>query len=480
MTTLEFMSFQPGSGPVEACIDDDAAALRLSGPQVERRSRSGSPRGDGRNNASMPALFSATQPYRRPTPGQDPFDPAVGRWAAVVLRGDESDAKEALAPLLALRHAEGVAFDPHAATPGLLVIDRPAADKPFLWDEALHEAAGVEPHHLLLVGGPDRFPFEIVRAWSATRIIGVLDVADEPLGPLSWHAVRRYADKVCRWAGGQTALDRRALVYAFRTDTATRRSYDQLAIPLITYLSTQAAAGGPLAAPPLSLLGDEATTARLREILRVERPAIVLTCTHGIEYPADPGLWGALTSVNHDDPSGCPLSADVLPEDEPFAAGALVFAFACFSAGIPSRSALIELIEPGHVDPAETPRIAPLPRVLLGRAGGPLAFIGHVDRASTSSFAGFDGPRAFKDFADWILCQGGTVGQAMSTFWDEALSTAAGLAEVLDPRAGATPQQKVAAWVRHHDSMGWVVLGDPCVRPFSRGQIGSATLGSGA
>jgi hypothetical protein len=70
------------------------------------------------------------------------FDPRVGKWAAIVLREDAAAAKEALAPLLEQRTSEGVAFDETGPCPGFVVIDRPAADKPFLWEEALREAAG--------------------------------------------------------------------------------------------------------------------------------------------------------------------------------------------------------------------------------------------------------------------------------------------------------------------------------------------------
>ena len=468
---------------MQITVDDDAAAERLSDPgRAKERSAGPAAAGPKRTSGLGTAMASVWRERgvldlklvtemipaldRRPPLARDPFEPRFGKWAAVALREDAAAAKEALAPLLELRRSEGLAFDPKGDTPGFVVIDRPAADKPFLWEEALRDVTGAPPHHLLLLGGPERFPFAVVSWWSARRIVGVLDVADDPLGPLSWPAVHRYARKVCDQAAGQHAISRRALVYAFRSDGATRRSYEKLATPLLQYLTDQALKLPAATQAPLRLLGDAATTHGLIDTLRTERPALVLTCTHGLEYPPDPKLWGALTSVDHSKPSGSPLSVDSITVGEPFAEGGVVFAFACFSAGIPDKSALIELVSPNQADPIQVPRIAPLPRLILGQDRGPLAFIGHVDRASTSSFAGFDGPTAFQDLADFVLGGLGTVGQGMSTFWEEALRAADDLVTVLKPDAMSTPQQKVAAWVRRLDTAGWLLLGDPCVRLF--------------
>ncbi|WP_437483017.1 hypothetical protein WME75_41980 [Sorangium sp. So ce1014] len=399
---------------------------------------------------------------------KDPFEPAIGRWAAVVLREDEAQAKDSLAPLLRLRQQEGIAFEASGQAPGdrpagLVAIERPPASTPALWEEALREVTGRPPHHLLLVGGPDRFPFEVVRKWSSERIVGLLDAADDPLGALSWRAVRRYAEKVTRYATGQSRVDRKALVYAFKKDKATRRSFDQLATPFLDYVKTGIQRLVPSVQAPLSLLGGDATTGRLCEALRDGRPALVLTCSHGIEYPPEPRLWGALTDVEYSATDGLPLSVDRVKHGVPFAPGAVFFAFACFSAGIPEESAIVQLIA-RRDGPPEVPRLAPLPRLLLGHDEGPLAFVGHLDRATVGSFAGFDGPRAFEDFADWTLGGFGTVGQAMSTFWSQASAASADLLEALDARHPSTPQQIVNAWIRHHDATGWLLLGDPCVR----------------
>lgn len=476
---LELMSFRPGQGPVQIGFDDEAAAERLSRPATAatRSRQSVAPPGRSGLAAATASSWRETAARdpdriaeivgggleRRAAPLRDPFDPRVGKWAAVVLREDAAAARPALEPLLELRAREGVAFDAGPA-PGYLVIDRPAADKPFLWEEALREAAGSPPHHLLLIGGPERFPFDVVSGWSTRRIVGVLDVADDPLGPLSWDAVHRYARKLRDRAAAPAGLARRALVYAFRTDAATRRSHDKLAVPLLRYLTEQLRRLPASAQAPISLLGDAATTRNLIATAAAERPALVFTCSHGIEYPADPTQWGALTGADHAEPHGHPLSVGAL--DGPLADGGVVFAFACFSAGIPGKSAVIELLTPGQDEPAQVPRIAPLPRLVLGQDRGPVAFIGHVDRATAGSYGGFEGTSPFEDLADFVLGGLGTVGQGMSTFWDTAGRAAHDLVAALRPDAATTSQQKVAAWVRNLDATGWLLLGDPCVRLF--------------
>lgn len=479
---LDLMSFRLGHGPVQIGFDHEVVAERLSPPAAAATrsllpaaalgERSGlaaaaasSWRETGVRDPGRIAEIAGGGPERRADPTRDPFDPRVGKWAAVVLREDAAAAKQALAPLLELRVSEGIAFDDAGPAPGYLVIDRPAADKPFLWEEALRDAAGAPPHHLLLIGGPDRFPFEVVSWWSTRRIVGVLDVADEPLGPLSWEAIHRYACKLCDRTAAPAALARRALVYAFRTDAATRRSYDKLAMPLLHYLAEQTRRLPANARSPVSLLGDAATTRNLLDTARAERPALVFTCTHGIEYPADSKLWGALTSVDHAEPQGGPLSVDALA-GQPFADGGVVFAFACFSAGIPGKSAMSEMLSPGHDEPAQVPRIAPLPRLVLGQDRGPVAFIGHVDRATSGSYGGFEATMAFEDLADFVLGGLGTVGQGMSTFWEMAGRAAHDLVAALRPDAASTSLQKVTAWVRNIDATGWLLLGDPCVRLF--------------
>ena len=64
----------------------------------------------------------------------------------------------------------------------------------------------ISPYYLLLVGGPDRFPFEFQYELDLYRATGRLDVSDTPGGPFSWDACRRYAEKVVAYEGGKINL----------------------------------------------------------------------------------------------------------------------------------------------------------------------------------------------------------------------------------------------------------------------------------
>src|SRR5262245_42486684 len=119
------MSFRPGHGPVQIGFDHEVVAERLSRPApatmrslhpaVALAQRSGlatatasSWRETGVLDRGRIAEIVGGGLERRAAPTRDPFDPRVGKWAAVVLREDAAAAKPALAPLLELRANGGV------------------------------------------------------------------------------------------------------------------------------------------------------------------------------------------------------------------------------------------------------------------------------------------------------------------------------------------------------------------------------------
>lgn len=402
--------------------------------------------------------------YRAPPPARDPKDPAVGKWAIVTLREDAEKAREALAPLLQRRESQGFLWRPPEGAPGVIEIARPPKPSVDLWVKRLRQVTGFEPpHYLLFIGGPDRVPFEVQHAVDMVFATGRLDVSDTPDGPFSWEACRAYAEKVVRYEERAMKVEPRALLYSFSTDEATRDAHENLSMPLAAHLGESRVS---------RLFGAEATTARLCEALRKSSPAVVITTSHGIEFPAEQGLWGALTDSSFGaSASPVPFSAGEVAKGERMGAGAIVLAFACFSAGVPAVSAHRKLVDEVDGVIPGAPFTAALPRAWLGRPDGPVAFAGHVDRATSNSYqAAMQGPNAapFFDFADWLLGSQGTLGQALSTFHDRAAQAAADLASVLSvARSGAakrTPRMVADAWVRFHDYEGYVLLGDPAIR----------------
>ena len=114
-----------------------------------------------------------------PPPGEDPADPAIGKWAAVVLEQDKDAATDALAPLIAQRRDRNYLWKD-----GFVVVGPSASGTPESWLRRLERAVGDEgPHYLLLVGGPDRFPFELQYELDLRLIAGRLDASDDPRRP---------------------------------------------------------------------------------------------------------------------------------------------------------------------------------------------------------------------------------------------------------------------------------------------------------
>lgn len=407
-------------------------------------------------------------------PAIDRRDPAIGKWALLVRAEDMEPAREAFAPLIEHRRQQGVAFEPPAGRPGatgILPVDAPPPELTATrWLRRIQEAVGSTlrtPHYLLLVGGPERIPFEAQRVIGERFSVGRIDVGDDPVGPLSWQACRRYAEKVVAYETGRLPIERRALLYAFATDAATRMSYEGLAMPLEARLET-------LGVPLDALLHEQATTHNLLAALGRGSPALVVTLSHGLEMCDEPELWGALTdSTFSGRAGGTPFSARVVPETA-LARGAIVLAFACYSAGVPQRSAHRLLTHEGDEDLPGGARTAALPRRLLAHPQGPVAFVGHVDRTTALSFRQEHGrppAEAFEHFVGWTFDPAGTLGRAISSLGEEARRAASRLAGLISPtqsrtdRAARAEHELLAAWLAYHDLSDHVLLGDPVIRP---------------
>jgi len=329
-------------------------------------------------------------PYRRPPSEESPEDPAIGRWAAVVLEEDFEPARNALRRLIARRVVQGYALPLGpglVGAPGLIVMRRPASSSLDRWRRSLHEAtAGTLPHYLLLVGGPRRFPFEVQVTLDEVHATGRLDAGEDASGAPLWEAYRAWADKVVRYEEGRMPVEPHALLYSFATDASTRRSHDELVRPLDAYLSGPGRQNRSRPDAPHRLFDRDATTARLCETLASSRPALLITASHGLECfdtPDERNSWGALTDATFVGKNGTPLDAAHVPSG-PFGPGAVALSFACFSAGVPAESAHRALVD-GVLGPVPgAPFTSPLPQALLAHPEGPVAFVGHVDRATKS------------------------------------------------------------------------------------------------
>lgn len=479
MTTGASASFEIAEQDIGAAADhianDPTLLAALSGEPapdgVKARAATAKPRiTRSASKVAAPARYRAATQRTTRGSAKDPLDPKYGKWAVVVLESDAKAAEEALRPLVERRVAQGVAFTGHASKggkPGWIVIPRPDSRAPATFERYIKDASvGPMPHYLLFVGGPDRFPFEVVAALDGQRCTGRLDLGDSALGPLSMNTCRAYAEKVVAFEEGKVPVAPRALLYSYGTDRATRQSHDDLAVPLQKMLeSKELVAPNVVWSKPDVLFGADATVANLIDKLKSEKPALVFTASHGLER-AEKGLWGALTDVGHRSNTDPVLSAASLPQGA-FAQGAVMFCFACFSGGVPEKSAIGFLKSKTEEVLSPEPFVPALPRALLARPDGPIAFIGHVDRATSFSFNWDDGPAAFRDFCEWSLGGYGTLGQAMRTLREAAAAASIKLTEALSPVPGGrkgTPQEILHQWIRYHDLTRYILLGDPAIR----------------
>jgi hypothetical protein len=396
-----------------------------------------------------------------PPPGEDPADPTVGKWAAVVLEADRQAAIDALAPLIDHRRSRN-----HLWKEGIVAVGPSASGTPESWLRRLERAVGGEgPHYLMLVGGADRFPFELQHELDLRLIAGRLDTSEVPGGPFSWDACRRYAEKVVAYERGRIDLTAKPLFYSLNHQNETRVSHDHLVLKL-----AQTIPGGVT-----ELYGNAATAGGLMAALAAApAPKLVFTASHGVEFPADPGRWGALTDAAYRGRADDALvSAQRVHAAERCGQGSILFAFACFSAGVPERSSVDFLVGEGGADGEMEARVAPLPRQLLGALQGPVAFIGHVDRVSAVAFQssfGMTGIAPFRDFASWLRQGSATVGRALETLRENARSVGAQIAGSLaratqNAEHIATVREAGRKWVGFYDYRGFILLGDPALTP---------------
>ena len=177
------------------------------------------------------------------------------------------------------------------------------------------------------------------------------------------------------------------------------------------------------------------------------------------------------------------VSALLAGQAERFGHGSIIFAFACFSAGVPRGSVAYFLAGENEAPIEMVTQVAPLPRQLLGHPQGPVAFVGHVDRVSSLAFGssfGMAGITPYHHFMSWLSRrkspQGrpvATVGRALGTMREDARRVGSQIASALEQAeqaaqaAGQKATLKGAAekWIVFHDYRGFILLGDPALTP---------------
>lgn len=422
--------------------------------------------------------------------GVDVGDLSATGWGVVfpaVLPGSsearrQAAIREALAPLLEHRRAAATRqserrYREYLGPAGL----RPQESKlKFL---ARHGAGPgpvdpeVVPYYLLLVGEPRELPFRFQSQLGVQYAVGRIcfDSIEE---------YAHYAECVVAAERQALSLPRRLTFFSVANadDGATQASARALVGPLLEGLSREPAlAGWAIEA----LAGEAATREALAGLLSGgDAPALLFTASHGLGFPrGDPRQLphqGAL--LCQDWPGPRRWGRQPIPESHYFAGdhlpsaadlrGTVAFHFACYGAGTPEHDEFAAQALRERAQIAPYPFVAALPKAMLGRPGGALAVIGHVDRAWGHSFLGV-GSGAQRPqitvFASALqtMMQGLPIGAAMDYFDERYAELASDLSvelekfefgEAVDERALA------ALWTANNDARGYAILGDPAVR----------------
>lgn len=429
----------------------------------------------------------------------DPNDLTQTGWGILFASDADPAVQAQLQPLIDLRRKQvqdpnlfKIFAGPDPLTGGVLP-NQTAAD--WAYRHGVSITAPVDPlkvpYYLLIVGSPERIPFEFQANLKLQWLVGRLyfdDLAD----------YGRYATQVVAYesAPWQAPAQKNSAVWVTRNpgDVATAMLSGAITGNFRDG-TPQLGAGRP--GFTLDCFSDVAATKpQLAEILRGKlphgKPQVIFTGSHGCECPiTDPAFqrenqgalltqeWtrGAVTSAVQ-------FTAADIPADHQLS-GTILFLFACFSAGCPATDSYYFNPNGSPKALAPTPLIARLPQALL--AGGALAVIGHIDRAFPYGFVDGYGTPQVQLIRTPLerLMQGrraGLAADALTMAWSSmaaqialaatpplsASATAAATSSTAAPVVAPTPPPTFAASANAHiardDARNYIVLGDPAVQ----------------
>lgn len=414
--------------------------------------------------------------------GRNPEDLGSVGWGVVIPPGFDPDMLEALDPLIRLREEQADGLFRRLDL-------RNGEDKDDFLSRHGMGPSVVDPrkvpYYLLLLGSPGEIPFDFQYQLGVSYAVGRLDLEDADA--CAAYAATVVASERSLEARPSASAAHRLHLFATRHpgDTPTALSASRLVQPLHDELRG-AAQAWDLGAD----VGVGATRMRLADLLTgAAAPDVLFTATHGVGgRSAQRDLAGALLCQDWPGPlagrgpvdEAHYLAAHHLPA-ETSVGPKVIFSFACFGAGTPQVSDY-----PGGPDGggelAETGFTARLPQRLLGaRAGGALAFVGHVDRAWSCSFLwkGLDAQVTPFYSTMLALMDGARLGSAMESLTSRYAEIATELTRRLDGlrRYGKRIDDAdlVGLWTATHDARAQVVLGDPAIRVATRGSAGLRT-----
>jgi hypothetical protein len=339
------------------------------------------------------------------------------------------------------------------------------------------------PYYLLIVGDPQTIPFEFQYQLDVQYAVGRIHFTT----PGEYH---QYACSVVAAETNQVQRPLRATFFASQNgdDPATLFSTSKLTKPLYEALSndqqSQQGQDNPGWVLELECITEGANKDRLGHLLGGDNtPALLFTTSHGlggfrVGDPRQERLQGALIC---DDWSG--PGTRILPEHffsgedirgDARLSGLISFHFACYSAGTPLQDDFPQQARGQRKAIALRPFVAGLSAKLLGHAaGGALAVVGHVERASTYSFLGEgEADQASPQLEVYRstftqLMRGRPVGMAMEYFNQRFAELAVSWKEMQDKITEGirvSDEDVADLWMSNNDARNFVIIGDPAVR----------------
>lgn len=325
------------------------------------------------------------------------------------------------------------------------------------------------PKYLLIYGSPKEVPWNLQYFLNPVRHVGRLDLEGD--------ALANYVNALMNEWKGSTCSYTQPVVWAVdhKSGDITTLMRDTVAVPLRDALDD-----GEITPTFIDGATSSATGAKLLDALAANRPALVITSSHGMTGPLDDlQAMAAHLGVLVDQEHQRVTPESVVQRWEPD--GAIWFAQACCSAGATSPTEYAGLFEVGTtLEQVLTgvsqigPMTSPLPRALLGAKKPLRAFIGHVEPTFSWTLSFPPNQQVLtSDLKKCLyqrLCLGQPVGLAMSDYYPSIgtlLLTYVSERQKYESLVGeaAKPSLDMLVYSRltAHDRASTVILGDPTV-----------------
>ena len=236
-------------------------------------------------------------------------------------------------------------------------------------------ATGCLPHYLLIYGTPNDIPWDLQYILNTVAFVGRLDLENTELEHYvnallnNWVNVNSCSDKPVVWAVDHGKND---ITWLLR---------HAIAEPVATKLASDSQVGEKM----LRLVDNNATVNKLTEALVQQKPAFILTTSHGMTGPlSDQELMAKQLGLLVDNNFELLQPDKLLEQWQPD--GAIWYSHACCSAGSDNETRYKGLISNGSTVEAILDgvaaigaQVAPFPKKLLGAEKPLRAFIGQVE-----------------------------------------------------------------------------------------------------